>query len=223
MAVAMAGVVAGTSGRAGDIGLMIFSLMPVLFNASRTGLVGFGVLGGLGVLASLGRLRRAPLVLAGLALVVATGLAAVTSEWFQGLWHICVLNAASFLEDDARMASFTASWDAIRSGALTLLFGDGWGASGGGIVVHNVILQVWHEGGVFVLIGLVALLVLPTIRALAIARGDAVMRQTAIMLGVLNLVFWMLNALSVERVYWLSYAVALGLAERLRLDARGSA
>lgn len=223
MAVAAAGIAVGTSGRMRDLLLLLLSFIPILLNASRTGFVGFGVLAALGLAASMRRIRRLPWVMGGLLCLVGAGTALVTSGAFQDLWQIRVLSAASFLEDDIRLNSIRVSWGAIRGSVMTMLFGDGWGTSGGEMVVHNVILQVWHEGGLFVLLAMMALLALPVVWALLRPPADAEVRLAAVMIGTLNMVFWMLNALSVERVYWLAYAVALGLAYRLHPGTGSSA
>jgi hypothetical protein len=223
MAVSAAGLAVGTSHRLRDMTLLLLSFIPILLNASRTGFVGFGLLAVLGLGASLMHVRRLPWVLGGLAVVGASGAALVTSAAFQNLWQIRVLSAAGFLEDDIRLGSIVVSWRAIRASTMTMLFGDGWGTSGGDLVVHNVVVQVWHEGGIFVLLTMLLLLALPVIRPWLRPTANGAVRLTGVMLGSLNLTFWMLNALSVERVYWLAFAVSLGLAYRAPADSAGIA
>jgi len=222
MAVGVSGLMFSTRHRSTYAVLITLSVIPVLLNANRTGLASFALLG---VLAAVGTMRSARglmTVLAGGALVVALGYAIISSRVVQDLWQIRVLTTAGLLEDQVRAASVEASLAAIRRSSLTLLFGAGWGSSGSDIVVHNFAIQVTHEGGIFVLLTMTALFVLPVAWVLRVPYGDRMTRQFVLMLTGILLLFWSLNALVVERPYWLSYAVALGFAHGMRLGRLGS-
>ena len=222
MALGMAGVAFGTRNRLTYMVLLALSVIPVLLNANRTGLASFALLGVLAVAGTARSARGLLAVLTGAALLVGLGNAIVNSSVVQDLWQIRLLNAAGLLEDQVRVTAIEASLAAIRRSALTLLFGAGWGSSGSEIVVHNFVIQVAHEGGVFVLLAVTALFVLPVAWVLRAPYGDRMTRQFVLMLTGVLVLFWSLNALVVERPYWLTYAVALGLAHRMRLGRLGA-
>ncbi|HET7600654.1 MAG TPA: hypothetical protein VFK09_10190 [Gemmatimonadales bacterium] len=218
MGVGLAGAAFGARHRGRDLTLLILSLIPVLLNASRTGLVSYGAITLLALLLTARDGKRLLLVTLGAILLVVIGQAITSSKLVHDMWQVRVLTASGFVEDDIRMASIRASLAAIRSSVLTLLFGTGWGTSGGEIVVHDFVIQVTHEAGLFVLAALAALFALPVVWAFARGAADRMLRHTILFTMAVFVLFWLLNALSVERPYWLPYAVALGLAQRLRLD-----
>jgi hypothetical protein len=217
MSVGMAGTVFGTRGRATYLALLGLSLIPVLLNANRTGLASFALLGVLALAGTVRSLRQLAIVLVGSALLVGLGYAVMSSRLVQDLWQVRVLTVSGLLEDQIRVASVEASLAVIRRNVLILLFGAGWGSSGGDIVVHNFVIQTVHEGGLFVLLGMSALFALPVAWAFGARHGDRMTRVFVLMLTGIVVLFWSLNALVVERPYWLAYAVALGFAQRLRL------
>jgi hypothetical protein len=217
MAVGFAGAAFAARRRLRHLLLLALSLIPVLLNANRTWMVTLALLA---VMAALGAARSARSLFAvviGIAILGGVAYLVLGSSLVQDTWQIRLLNAPGFLEDEIRVASVQASLDAVSRHAGTLLLGEGWGSSGGDIVVHNVVIQVLHEGGIFVLAALLALLALPAVWVLGARGGDRMTRQFVLMLTGAFVLFWMLNALSVERVYWMAYAVALGLAHRLRI------
>lgn len=216
MALGVAGVVFGTRKRLGYAMLLALSVIPVLLNASRTGLASFALLGVLALLGTVRSARGLPTVFATGALVIGLGYAIINSRVVQDVWQIRVLSTAGLLEDQVRGASIQASLAAIGQSTLTLLFGAGWGSSGSELVVHNFVIQVTHEGGAFVLLALTALFLLPVLWVLG-ARSDRMTRQFVLMLTAIVVLFWLLNALVVERSYWLAYAVSLGFAQHVRL------
>jgi hypothetical protein len=220
MALGAAGLVFGTERRPTYLALLLGSAVPVLLNASRTGLVSFGLLGLMAVFGTVRSLRGLLTVFASGALVVTAGYALLNSTVAQELWQIRVLSASGLLDDEARLRSIATSLSAIRESVPTLFFGSGWGSSGGEMVVHNFVIQVIHEGGLLVLLPLLALFGLPLAWAASLRDGDPMRRPFVFMLMGAVLLFWSLNALVVERSYWMAYAVALGVAYRPRVGLR---
>jgi hypothetical protein len=218
MSLGFAGAAFAARGRLRYLALLALSLLPVLLNANRTGMVSFALLAVIAALGAAHTGRGVLAVLVGILAVGGVGYAVLSSSLVQDTWQIRLLNAPGFLEDEIRVASVRASLNAVQRHAGTLLLGEGWGSSGGDIVVHNVVIQVLHEGGVFVLASLLVLLTLPAGWALGARGGDRMSREFVIMLAAVFLLYWMLNAISVERVYWMAYAVALGVGQRLRLE-----
>jgi hypothetical protein len=214
MSLGVAGLVFGTSRRPTYLVLLVGSSVPILLNASRTGLLTFVLLGVLAMSFTVRSLRGLGTVMAATGLLIATGYVLINSALAQDLLQIRVISAASFLEDDIRLRSIGVSLAAIREDPKTLLFGAGWGSSGAELVVHNLMLQVTHEGGLLVLLPLMALFALPLAWAVTGRDGDPIRRPFVLMLMASILLFWSLNALVVERPYWLAYGIALGIAHR---------
>lgn len=217
MAVGAAGILFSTRSRFSFATLLSLSLIPVLLNASRTGLASFALLVLLALIATIRSPRRLLILVMSGVLLVGLGYLIVSSSVFEDVWGIRVLDPGKFFEDQERIAALNASLTAIGQSTQTLLFGAGWGSSGEGIVVHNFVIQVVHEGGVFVLLAICALFTLPVVWAFGARNGDRMTKQFVLMLTGVFVLFWSLNSLSVERPYWLTYAVALGFAHRLRL------
>ena len=220
MALGASGLVFGTERRPTYLALLLGSALPILLNASRTGLATFALLGLVAVLGTVRSFRGLLMVLASGALIVTAGYTLVSSTLAQELWQIRVLSVSGFLEDEVRLRSIAVSLAAIRESVLTLLFGSGWGTSGGELVVHNFVIQATHEGGLFVLVALLMLFALPLVWAVCIRDGDPMRRPFVFMLMGAVLLYWFLNALVVERSYWLAYAVALGAAYRPQAAVR---
>jgi hypothetical protein len=58
------------------------------------------------------------------------------------------------------------------------------------------------------------LLVLPSVWILQSRSNTKIERAFVLLVNCYIVVFWLFNALSVERVYWLAFAVVLGMAHR---------
>jgi len=217
MAAGVAGILFSTHSRYSYATLLTLSLIPVLLNASRTGLASFALLGLLALFATIRSPRRLLILVISVVLLVGLGFLIMSSSGLEDMWGLRVLDPGKFFEDQERIASLNASLTAVGQSTRTLLFGAGWGSSGEGIVVHNFVIQVVHEGGVFVLLAICALFILPVIWTFGARNGDLMTKQFVLMLTGVFVLFWSLNSLSVERPYWLTYAVALGFAHRFRL------
>lgn len=217
MAVGVAGILFSTHLRYRYAALLALSLIPMLLYASRTGLMSFALLGLFALIATIRSTRKVLLLVMGGALLAGLGYLIMDSSFVRDVWGIRVLNTAEFFEDQERIAALNASLAAIQQSTRTLLFGAGWGSSGAEIVVHNFVIQVVHEGGVFVLFAICALFALPVVWTFGAPNSGRMTKQFVLMLTGIFVLFWLLNSLSVERPYWLTYAVALGFAHRLRL------
>lgn len=223
MAAGVAGILFNTHLRYSYATLLSLSLIPVLLYANRTGLVSFALLGFLALIATIESPRRLLNLVPWVVSLVGLGYLITSSSLFKDLWEIRILNSEEFFVDVARIEAVNASLKAIGQSTRTLLFGDGWGSSGVEIVVHNFMIQVIHEGGVFVFLAICALFALPVIWMYGARKGDRMTKQFILMLTGIFVLFWSVNALVIERTYWLSYAVALGFAHGLRLRPMPSA
>ena len=190
----------------------------VILAASRTGVVMIAFVIGIAGIMSLRRWYSLPLVL---------GLGGATSwlVFFSAMQEkVGIAVRTEFFEDEVRMASLYAAWQTLSQDWMNWLFGVGWGYSGKDanleIVVHNVLLQVLTEAGILTLVVLCWLLFLPLIWVRRLKRSHEIER-TVVILGCATVwIFWMFNALSCERIYWVGFAVLVGMAYRLRVIGR---
>ncbi len=217
MSIGVAGTLFNSCYRYSYAVLLTCSIIPVLLNANRTGLVSYALLAVIALLASIRNFNSfITTVVIGTFLVI-VGYLTIDSGLFRDVLEVRVLDSAEFFQDQARLTALNASFEAIQQNSKVVLFGAGWGGSGSEIVVHNLIIQVIHEGGLIVLCTICALLALPLVWAFGGRNNDRATEQFVLMMTGIFVLFWMLNSLSVERPYWLAYAVALGVAYGLRL------
>jgi O-antigen ligase len=194
------------------IGLLVLAAVPVVLSASRTGMLILVLLTTVGVLGSIRSVRG---MLSAAAGAVLLGLV-LTSSTLQESLGVRVLQANALLQDSERMHAVASTLERVQLHPEALLWGLGWGNSGEGLVVHNLVIQLAAEGGVLSCVLVLALLAVPWLWCLQ-RRQDA--QAEAAMAALLTLVVWLnwlLNAFPIERVYWLPIGVAFGFAYRGR-------
>jgi hypothetical protein len=200
------------------LALLGLSAVPTLLAASRTGLVALAAVGAIGILASVRSVR-------GLAVgVVASTLLilVLTSTRIQQFLGVRVLSASGMFEDAQRVRAIARTMEKVADRPDALIWGLGWGNSGDGLVVHNLFIQVAAEGGILTCLLLSALLALPWAWSLRRRDEHPAHRYLASLLALMVWLTWLLNAFVIERVYWLTYGLALGLAYGARRAAEAS-
>lgn len=165
------------------------------------------------------------------AMVATTGIATIllSSGFFQSLLGIRAVTGIEFFHDENRIDALIATVQSIVSHPSLLVAGVGWGrsgfetAAGVHLVVHNVPLQLVVEAGLPIGLMWLWLLALPVFWLWRARQVDRVERRFALMLNATLWVIWAVNPMSSERVNWLTFAMALGMAYRLRKEQQSVA
>ena len=222
--------------------LFLGSLLPIIFAASRTGIVASVLV----IVTAILIARRGFSTLAvGLIVIVLTTMLLSTGI-LQG--SLGILDRSSeFFEDSARLDALSATWQIVLESPANLLFGVGWGQSGYAlssssdfrVVAHNLPLQVLGQAGLFTAIGMFSVLVLPLFwwfnhqlpdrlraigenvvvgqsRAGQVCEQAVILERTLTLLLFVNLLSaWMFHPISYWRILWLPFAALMGIAYRL--------
>ena len=201
--------------------LLFGAMVPILLNNSRTGMVNVALvilLGAIGV--------RRTWFGVGVGLVaVSLTLGLLFSGALQSF--LGLERSVQFFSDPARIEALSAAIQTLGRGKLAVwLFGVGWGNSGFvtgdnfRVLVHNLPIEVIEQAGILTAMGLGVLLVLPLFWWVKCKRADALERNFALLSFASLVVTWAFQPISYERIYWLPFAVTLGMARRLSLSNR---
>jgi O-antigen ligase len=216
-------IATGGKNRARGMGVLLCGLIPVVLNASRTGLATIAALVLFAAVLEYSATRRSGPLIA----IFVIGLAVVVANMYSGALedslYFRLVNIGSFAEDEVRRASMRASIEAITTRPSILFFGSGWGTSGADLVTHNLVLQVSQEAGILFLLPLLALLMYPATRVLRSPAAIDDQKMFVLLLTAALLIFWLLNALVVQRPLWVPLAVAIGISNRVVDSDQGAA
>ena len=198
--------------------MLLGAIAVFIFNASRTGFLTIIFVVGIAALMSLRKPRTFIL-----SIIIGYGIFYLLfSAVIQNKLGIAV--RTDFLRDDVRLDSIYVAWQVLTHDWTNWLFGIGWGNSGDGtrfnIVVHNILLQVLTESGIFTLLILCCWLSLPLIWVWKLKQFDGIERTFVILGSVAVWIFLLFNSLSCERIYWLGFAILVGMGYRLRVFSK---
>lgn len=164
------------------MGAALFPVLGVLLSGSMTGAVALAV----GAVVYLvltnrrGRFRAVVLVVAALVLggyLVANFSNYQTQFLGQRIESFLTSNAGKYTMEQRVLANQTALSDIEKSPLQGLGFQSQVSTMGGNITVHNTLLLAWHDGGLFTLMGILAVLFGA---AMALMRSWRYLRQTGL-------------------------------------------
>jgi hypothetical protein len=133
-----------------------------------------------------------------------------------------LVRESNIFSDSVRLSSITNAINRLSSNPLFIFIGQGWGSSGdgseSGLVVHNFVIQVLLEGGIGTLIFMTWVYLLPILYARKSGHSNNLVKMLVYLQTFSLIIFFSLNSISLERVYWISLAVLIGLGYRIKYN-----